>query len=117
MNGYTGKERRKYNFETIVKAIKENGNKLDIINGTVKKHKINIRDIFGRLKTVEDAEIFEDGVREGKKGMKASTRNMIIVVLIALSCLFAGIKTFQSSQKVLIEKIVQITKAEVKNGG
>ena len=102
---YTGIEKRSVTFETLQDAIHENGKKLDTINGTVRRHKGNITEIFTRLKTIEDTELIEEGIRKGKASMKTSTRNMIIVVIMVLGCLMAGIRTFQTSQKNLMEKI------------
>lgn len=90
MNGYNGKDRRKCNYETIEKAVKENGLKLDVINGTVGRHKRDIKNLFERIRTVEDNEILEEGIRKGKTVMKTSTRNMI-TILVAGSLLFVGI--------------------------
>jgi len=72
------------------------------MNGTQKRHSRWFKDVYKRLRKVEDDDLFEDGKTEGKTLFKASTYKFIGIILTAFICLFAGIKTFQSSQKKLI---------------
>ena len=58
--------------------------------------------IYSKLKKIEDNELLEEGEKIGIGKLKTSTRNMIITVIMALGCLFAGIKVFQSSQMQLV---------------
>ena len=86
----------------IFGKLEENGKKLTYINGDVNRSKGDIVGIKKRLRSVENNEILQEGIEKGKGFMKTSTRNTIIIVIMALGCLFAGIKTFQNSQKELV---------------
>jgi hypothetical protein len=72
------------------------------MNGTQKRHGRWLKDLFKRIRKIEDNELIEEGEKRGIGKMKISTRNMIITTCVALSCLFAGIKVFQSSQEKLV---------------
>ena len=72
------------------------------MNGTQKRHGRWFKDTWLRLKKIEDKELLEEGEKIGIGKLKTSTRNMIITVIMALGCLFAGIKVFQSSQMQLV---------------
>lgn len=85
-------------YEGIVKQLKE-------LNGKVQRHGRWFDKLFKRVNTLEKTDIHDEGVQEGKQSMRASTRNMIITVIMALSCLFAGITIFQRSQKDLVSKL------------
>lgn len=93
----------------IFDKLDENGKKLSYINGDVKRSKTDITSIKKRLRSVEDNELLQEGIEKGKGFMKTSTRNTIIIVIMALGCLFAGIKTFQNSQQELLSLVTKLT--------
>ena len=95
---------------TAVKIVEDlcrlNGVKLDTVNGSVKRHKVHFIDVFKRLRGLEDNDLFEDGVKHGKTGMKTSTRNMLILIIMGLGCLFAGLTVFKTSQSKMESAIL-----------
>ena len=101
----------------IFKKQDDNGKKLSYINGDVQRNNSDIRSIKGRLRKVENNEILQEGIEKGKGFMKTSTRNMLIIIFIALGCLFAGINTFKSGQKHSDEKLEKLVKVLINNGG
>lgn len=106
---YNGTERRSVTFETLQTAIEDNGKQLTEMNGTQKTHGKWFKEIFKRVKKIEDDEIHEDGVREGKTMLKTSTRNMIIVVIMATGLYIAGVREIRSQK----QQAVTILKAQV----
>mgnify|MGYP000105376607 FL=1 len=82
----------------VFSKLDENGKILSYINGDVKRSKSDILSINKRLRDIEDNELLQEGADKERSKMKTSTRNMLITVIMALGCLFAGIKVFQSSQ-------------------
>ena len=87
----------------LVKCYRGIEDQLTEMNGTQKTHSKWFREIVKRVKKIEDDDIFGEGVREGKKGMKTSTRNMILTALLATGLFIAGVREIRSQKQQAVE--------------
>ena len=113
MDKHEGPERRKCDtqcLESLAESYDGINATMKEINGNVKRHSGYFKTLFTRVRDLENNDIREDGVREGKSMMKASTRNLIIILLMGVglgTTLFFGLLREIRSQKQMQMQMMQ----------
>ncbi len=91
--------------QTVEHIVTEVRAEVKITNGNVGRNKKKIGEHEGKLKAIEDNEIFQDGFRKGKFSMKTSTRNAILVFIAAVGLYFAGVREIRHHKSVEITSL------------
>ena len=102
MNGYIGIDRR----QSVNNGIRRLTDKVNDIRYEVKRINGRVKEVEGKVGDIEKTDVFDDGFKKGKKSMKTSTRNLLIIAQMVLACLLSGIAIFTSGQKSL-EKVIK----------
>ena len=104
------------NEEQILAEIKGVNKQLTILNGSVKTNKGNIKNLDDRVSTIEEDGIEHKGFERGKRFMKTSTRNLLILICSILIAVGAatkiGVSVFKTAFAVNQKEIM----AEIATG-
>ena len=109
MTNYPGNQSRrqcdKEERRSLTECYEGIKDQLTALNGKVQQHDGWFSKLIKRVKVLEDAEIHEEGVKEGEQSKSIITRSNIVIAIMLAGCLFAGIAVSQTSQRIAISKL------------